>query len=222
LNPAKEYVKTHSSRNFVKAVRKAKEEWRIARIHRSELKKVAQFLPLPDKKLNLGCGPNPKRGWINIDLFDSRADLRLDLREPWPFANNSISYIYSEHVFEHFELQEEVPHFLSEAHRLLQSGGIFDMGIPDTEWPLQGYGDPGHPYWPFSQTVHPEWCETQLDHLNYHFRQGTEHKYAWDYETLARTLRRFGFTNISRREFDPVRDSESRKTGTLYVTAVRP
>jgi predicted SAM-dependent methyltransferase len=222
LNPVKEYTKTHTSKGFVNALRNAKKEWQIARLHRSEQKKVGPFLQRTEKKLNLGCGPNPKPGWINIDLFDSHADLQLDLREMWPFTDSSISHIYSEHVFEHFEFLEEVPHFLSEARRLLQPGGLFDVGVPDTEWPLHAYEDPGNPYWPFSKTVHPEWCETKLDHINYHFRQGTEHKYAWDYETLARTLQRFGFTNITRREFDPAIDSESRRTGTLYVTTIKP
>jgi SAM-dependent methyltransferase len=221
MNPWKEYAKTHTSKGFVNALRNAKGEWRIARLHHSEQKKVGPFLLRPEKKLNLGCGPNPKPGWINIDLFDSRADLRLDLREKWPFADASISYIYTEHVFEHFELLEEVPHFLSEAHRLLEPGGLFDVGVPDTEWPLRAYGDAGNPYWPFSKMIDPEWCETQLDHINYHFRQGPEHKYAWDYETLARTLQRFGFTKITRREFDPALDSETRKNGTLYVKATK-
>jgi predicted SAM-dependent methyltransferase len=219
---AKEYVKTHSSKGFVKAVRNAKEEWRIARLHRSELKKVGPFLRRPDKKLNLGCGPNPKPDWINIDLFDSRADLRLDLREEWPFADASVSHIYSEHVFEHFEILEEVPHFLSESHRVLRPGALFDVGVPDASWPLQAYGDPSDYYWTFCRRWHADWCETRMDHINYHFRQGTEHKYSWDYETLARTLQKFGFTNIIRREFDPGLDSEPRKTGTLYVSAFKP
>jgi predicted SAM-dependent methyltransferase len=218
----KEYVKTHTSKGFVNALRNAKKEWRIVRLHHSEQKKVGLFLQYKEKNLNLGCGPNPKPGWINIDLFDSHADLRLDLREKWPFADASINHIYSEHVFEHFEFLEEVPHFLSETRRLLQPGGLFDVGVPDTEWPLVAYGHPGNPYWPFSKIVHPEWCESELDHINYHFRQGAEHKYAWDYETLARTLQRFGFSNMTRREFDPTLDSESRKTGTLYVTAIKP
>ena len=221
MNPAKEFIKAHTSKGLFDAVQDARQEWRISRLHRTALKKVGPFLQR-SKKLNLGCGPNPKLGWINIDLFDSRADLQLDLREKWPFVDASISHIYSEHVFEHFELHEQVSHILSEAHRVLLPGGLFDVGVPDSEWPLRAYGDPGSPYWPFSKTVHPEWCETQLDHINYHFRQGTEHKYAWDCETLARTLRKFGFTDAVRREFDPTLDAESRKTGSLYMKAIKP
>ena len=214
--------RAHTSKGFLEAILNAKQEWRISRLHRSELKKLGPFLQRREKKVNLGCGPNPKPGWINIDLFDPGADLRLDLREKWPFADSSVSHIYSEHVFEHFELHEEVVHFLSEAHRVLQSAGLFNVGVPDTEWPLRAYGNPDNPYWPFSKTVHPQWCETQLDHINYHFRQDGEHKYAWDFETLARSLRRFGFTEVSRREFDPALDAEFRRTGTLYVTAIKP
>jgi predicted SAM-dependent methyltransferase len=213
---------TDISKGFSAAVDNARQEWRISRQHSCGLKKVGLFLQQSEKKLNLGCGPNPKQGWINIDLFDSHADLSLDLREKWPFADRSISHVYSEHVFEHFELHEEVSHFLSEARRVLQPGGLFDVGVPDTEWPLRAYGNPANPYWPFAKTVHPEWCETQLDHINYHFRQGIEHKYAWDYETLAMTLCKFGFTDIMRREFDPTLDADSRKTGTLYMRAIGP
>jgi hypothetical protein len=35
---------------------------------------------------------------------------------------------------------------------------------------------------------HPAWCQTRLEHLNYHFRQDTQHRFAYDYETLERVL----------------------------------
>lgn len=221
MNSAKEFVKARISKGLLEAVNNARTEWRIFRLHRSELRKVGPFLGRLDKKLNLGCGPNPKPGWINIDLFDSGADLRLDLREQWPFADMTISHVYSEHVFEHFELHKEVAHFLSEAHRVLRPGGLFDVGVPDTEWPLRAYRNPADSYWSHVKMIDPAWCETQLDHINYHFRQGTEHKYAWDYETLAKTLQRFRFIDITRRKFDPALDAESRKMS-LYVTAIKP
>jgi predicted SAM-dependent methyltransferase len=124
-------------------------------------------------------------------------------------------------VFEHFEFAEEIPHVLSESLRVLQDGGVFDVGVPDTEWPIRVYGNPGDDYWHFTPMWHPESCETQLDHINYHFRQGEQHKYAWDEESLRRSLQRAGFVGIARREFDANLDSESRRIGTLYMRGVK-
>lgn len=221
-NTVSKLITSHSSKGLRAAIRNVALEWRIYRLHRSSLRKLAPFLQIKQKKLNLGCGPNLKPGWINIDLFDSHAELRLDLREPWPFVGSSAERIYSEHVFEHFEFHNEVPHFLAEARRVLHSGGIFDVGVPDTEWPLRAYGNPVDEYWRLSEGWHPTWCETQLDHINYHFRQDGEHKYAWDRENLELALNRAGFVDIKRRDFEPDLDTESRRAGTLYLRAAKP
>jgi len=219
----KRYLRSKATVGVRNALGQVRREWDLGRVHHRSLKKVSSFLQTPPFKLNLGCGPNPKMGWVNIDLFDSRADLQLDLREPWPFRNGTVSCIYSEHVFEHFDFREEVPHFLAEALRVLERGGVFDVVVPDTETPLQAYGHPQASYWTtLAKRWHPDWCETQLDHINYHFRQDGEHKYAWDADTLARTLKRAGFQEIRRREFNSEMDSKEREQGSLYMIASKP
>jgi predicted SAM-dependent methyltransferase len=215
-------VKQHTTYALRFAVHQLIQEVAAIPRHILSARKVRSLVTGHPVKLNIGCGPNSRPGWLNIDLFDSRADLRLDVRKRWPLPDGSVSYVYSEHVFEHLEFYGEVPHFLSESLRVLWPGGVFDVGVPDTEWPLQAYGNPHHPYWAHAPKWHPDSCKTQLDHINYHFRQGEQHKYAWDEETLGVALQSAGFTGINRREFNPELDSESRKIGTLYMRAVKP
>ena len=216
------YLKKGMSYGLRESARRLGSEWELSRRHRREVKRAARFLRALPVKLNLGCGPNRKDGWVNVDLFDPKADLQLDLREPWPFPANSVSYIYSEHVFEHFEVHVEVPHVLGEALRVLEPGGIFDVAVPDTEPPLKAYGDPAATYWSTASAKqwHPG-CRTQLERINYHFRQDGEHKYAWDAETLARTLEAAGFAPVAQRDFDPTMDSAERVLS-LYMVGRKP
>ena len=58
-----------------------------------------------------------------------------------------------------------------------------------------------------------------MDYLNRDFRQGREHRYAYDFQTLTRVLTEAGFTSIVRRAFNPELDSRHREWGTLYIEA---
>jgi hypothetical protein len=55
--------------------------------------------------------------------------------------------------------------------------------------------------------------------INYVFRQGNEHKYAYDFETLRDVVEKAGFRDVKRREFNADLDSEARRIGTLYIDA---
>lgn len=194
-------------------------EFRLLLQHRRAIKKARSYAGQTGLRLNLGSGDKRREGWIHIDRHPS-ADLQLDLREELPFAPGSASQIYSEHFFEHLEYPKQVGVFLKEARRILEVGGIFSVGVPDTEWPVLAYSQDPAGYFELAQKkFHPKWCDTKMHQLNYHFRQGDEHKYAYDFETLSKVLRRAGFKNINRRHFDSNRDTESRRIGTLYVDA---
>jgi len=163
-----------------------------------------------------------KPGWINIDARKG-VDLQLDLRERLPFPDNSVSFIYSEHFFEHLEYPGEASNFLTESLRILVPGGQFRVGVPDCEWPLIAYVQDHHPSFQFAQERWlPAYCDTKMHCINFLFRQGREHKYAYDYETLARILQQNGFVKVEKSEFDLGLDSEHRRDGTLYVNAFKP
>ena len=57
-------------------------------------------------KLNIGCGVQHIPGWINIDIAGDNCDLKHDVRKPLPYANDSISFAYSEHMIEHLTPDE--------------------------------------------------------------------------------------------------------------------
>ena len=204
------------------ALRLLRDEINIYRLHRKGIKKAKAYAKQNDIKLNIGCGPNRKPGWVNIDLSPD-VDSPLDMREPMPFPDNSVAIVYSEHFFEHLDYPNPAKQFLKECHRILKTGGTFSIAVPDTEWPLEpcvGPDDKGY-FTLVKAKWHPAWCQTRLEHINYHFRQGVEHRFAYDFETLHNVLAETGFTNIRERTFDTDLDEESRKDGTLYVAATK-
>jgi predicted SAM-dependent methyltransferase len=205
-----------------------KDELVFRHLHRRGVKKAKAFQGKTKLKLNIGCGGNRKKDWVNIDLFRipdlTTSDLTLDIREPIPLSSGSCQFIYSEHFFEHLGYPDEAKHFLAESFRLLEPGGIFSVGVPDAEWTLLAYAglDRGGYFETYAKQWDPAWCATRMEHINYLFRQGTEHRFAYDFETLQHALAAIGFVNIRRREFNSDLDAKWRKLGTLYVDAVKP
>src|SRR5437762_3487947 len=90
--------------------RAAHKSWRefevVARRVRLELSR-RQLGRLPDGvRFHLGCGTNHFPGWTEVDIDRStRPHVVHDLRLGLPARPGSARLIYSEHVFEHLELE---------------------------------------------------------------------------------------------------------------------
>lgn len=223
MSIVREFVKSRLSDGSRRAVRALIDELKLQRVHHRSLREVPRYLAHGELKLHLGCGPNHKPGWVNIDL-GPKAVLRLDLREELPFPDGSVAIIYSEHFFEHLEYPREVKHLLGESMRVLKPGGLFGMGVPDTAFALEAYVHGHEEFFRISRERgwHPAWCRTRMHQINYHFRQDGEHKWQYDLETLTQVLTDAGFVDVARRPFDASLDSEYRRWGTLYVDARKP
>jgi predicted SAM-dependent methyltransferase len=208
-----------------KAIRLLGKEITLYRLHRTGVRKARAYVGKNGLKLNIACGPNRKEGWVNIDLSPG-AELALDMRERIPLPDGSAMVIYSEHFLECLDYPEDAKHFLRECFRVLEQNAIFRVGVPDTRWPLLEYAGLGDGRWLQAcinrEFWRPEWCKTPMDHINFHFRNETEHRYAYDFELMENVLKEVGFVEINQCEFDPAFDTKSRELGTLYVNARKP
>jgi predicted SAM-dependent methyltransferase len=208
----------------LEALRVLRLERIIASHHRSGLSQIRKQSLARPPKLNLGCGPFRKTGFLNVDLFPG-GDITLDLRRGLPFESNCCDLIFSEHCFEHVDYPEPISYLFRECLRVLKPGSELRFSVPGTEWPLNDYREgPDAPYFKAcdQERWHPEYCTTRLEHINYHFRQGSEHRYAFDFETAEKVLRGAGFADIRQRDFDASLDSKHRQIGSLFVVARKP
>ena len=82
------------------------------------------------ENLNLGCGFQKLRGFINVDMFDNcDPDVIWDLNQfPWPWEDNSIDYIFASHILEHLDNWWGA---MVEASRILKSKGTLHIRVPD-------------------------------------------------------------------------------------------
>jgi predicted SAM-dependent methyltransferase len=118
-------------------------------------------------RLNLGCGLQTPEGWINVDgswnarlakhpflrrlltsmhfLAKDKSEIPWsskvfihDIRKPLPFPDGSASAIYASHVLEHL-YHEDAKRLIREAFRVLRSGGVLRVVVPDLSAIVQEY-----------------------------------------------------------------------------------
>ena len=182
-------------------------------------------LPSNDLYVNIGCGPNPLSGWINLDMARGDGiDIVWDLRDGLPFLAESCTAVFGEHVIEHMS-KEDARQLLRECHRVLQPGGLIRLSTPDAARYLHSYSGDGeflrHPS--FSMPM-----ETPMDRINQVMREFGQHLWIYDAKSLMLLLRQTGFASAVEQKFrESLRprlqniDSEERAFESLYVEAVK-
>ncbi len=112
------------------------------RVRGVDLRVVRGYLARPGtKRLQIGCGMNPREGWLNTD-WNPRSDqiLHLDATKPYPFPDATFDYVFSEHMIEHVPYADGQA-MLKECRRVLKPGGRIRISTPDLAFLVRLYAD---------------------------------------------------------------------------------
>ena len=183
---------------------------------------VQKLLQRKVVKLDVGCGTDYKKGWINIDNNSDgnieKLDLNWDLRYPLPFPEESVDFIFNEHFMEHLTVEEGIranQDFL----RILKKGGVLRVATPDLESVVDRYL-----HVPLSEdTIIRDFnytdVKTPAEWMNMSF-SFWGHKWLYDWEEIERRLKEAGFTKIKRRNINKSSYSELQNLETRVGTSL--
>ncbi len=152
-------------------------------------------------KLHLGCGRNILNGWVNTDSKKSLERCEyLDVTKKFPYKDNSVDYIFSEHMIEHISLQDG-KFMLEESFRILKNGGKIRISTPDLKFFIELYNDN-------KTDLQKKYIDYTVNHPAYDVSTGIDtyvinnfvrawgHVFIYDEKVLKDLLELVGFTKV--------------------------
>ncbi len=93
-----------------------------------------------EMKINLGCCDAPLPGYLNVDMIGGPGIEEVDLRQPWPWPDDSADYVRAWDIVEH--LPDKIM-TMNELWRVLKPGGRAEVVVPTTDG-TGAFQDPTH------------------------------------------------------------------------------
>lgn len=88
---------------------------------------------------NIGCGSITHPDWVNLDIAPTHPMVRgWDFRRGLPATDGTVDVCYSSHVLEHATIAE-AQFLIQDCARVLKSGGIIRVVVPDLEGIVREY-----------------------------------------------------------------------------------
>jgi len=154
------------------------------------------------KKLQIGAGPTTLDGWLGTDLAPQSDHLvYLDATKRFPFEDNTLDYIYSEHMIEHISWPQGLL-MLKECQRVMKPGGRIRIATPDLEVIIGLYRRSREP----QEEKYIKWITDNF--LDIHVYKPSfvinnafhnwGHQFLYDGDLLEMAMQYAGFTDIQR------------------------
>ena len=167
------------------------------------------------RKLHIGCGENILKDWLNSDFFpNSDSVLHVDATETFPFENDELDYVFSEHMIEHISYSNGLS-MLCECHRILRNNGKIRISTPNLPFLIDLYKDDKSEL----QKEYIKWATDKFIKSATHyddtfvinnFVRDWGHLFIYDEKTLRFSLERAGFKNIIRCDLNDSRNEALR------------
>jgi predicted SAM-dependent methyltransferase len=144
-------------------------------------------------KLHLGCWHRNIPGFVNVDLCDmEHIDHKSSIDDLSMFDDGSVSLVYSSHSFEYFNRKEAIK-VLMEWSRVLKSGGVLRMAVPDFDSLIKIYNKSNKN---LGSLLGPLYGQMEINTQN-----GSEilyHKTIYNFDSLQKLLNDNGFKDIEK------------------------
>lgn len=153
------------------------------------------------KKLHIGCGENVIDDWLNSDFFPlSDKILQLDATKAFPFSNESLDYIFSEHMIEHISYANGFA-MLNECYRTLKNNGKIRISTPNLQFLIDLYKpnkselQKEYIVWATDNFINEAPCYDDIFVIN-NFVRDWGHLFIYDEKTLRFSMEKAGFTDL--------------------------
>lgn len=216
-------------------------------------------------KINHGCGNVRPSNWLNTDSsinaliqripiigsifpklfksvqYNSSNVVYVNLNKRWKQKSNSVEIVYASHLFEHLNLKSR-DLFLDEAYRVLKSGGVIRLVVPDLykickkyilEYEEDIINNPSTELmWAINMNVEGQYNNISFIKKKLAQVQGFphQHKFMYDQKSIGILLEQNGFSKINYMKYgesnyikeilDVEGDNESYLS--VYVEAIKP
>lgn len=138
-------------------------------------------------KLHLGCGKRFLEGYVHIDIADfEHIDYKTAVDDLSMFKDKSASEIYASHVIEYFD-RDEIRIVLAEWMRVLKSGGILRIAVPNFKELVNVYKTSSK----LNNLLGPLYGKWETSEENFIY-----HKTVYDMSSLTELLSELGFKDI--------------------------
>jgi predicted SAM-dependent methyltransferase len=186
--------------------------------------------------IQYGCGWDAPSGWVNFDASPTLRIERLpilgkrlsavmkrnaapfpddvrygDIVKGLPLGDETCSGVYCSHVLEHLSL-DDFRKALTNTRKLLKSGGIFRLVLPDLAFYVGQYLKNDAPDSALEFMRATDLGESSrargVKGLVQELMGNSKHRWMWDYPSLEKEFGRAGFKQIRRAVFGDSADAE--------------